>query len=708
MIENIRKILYFIIGVVVAYLLYKSYSYFNVSSRVQQIIPYNKNVKWDKIPDCHYDEKFKDAIVADFFYCSSANTPFVSNLKFDYLDLKVIKKTLMAGCRFLEFTVVPNDLSDHPTPMVSRTIKNDEIQSNINSLQFDDVCYTVKKYAFQSYEDNNNNLNENRYPLFIYLNIMSDNIDFFNDIGTIINNIWGNRLLDTEYHYENNDLAHVNICELFGKIVIITDNDTDRFMGSLYDNVINYNKIKRLHYNQLFTYNILEEAKAKGFDTPSYEQIIDNPNNISFKDLSIPPEDMGKLILETPDHLVEYTKNNLVIMYPNTEDDIEMTNHDFRMAITFGCQFISMNYQLNDEYLKEYVKIFEKKPLILKSKSIRLERTKIKKNIKYEKIIPKQTLNIISKPELMFRDIAIAIIPYIRSDVYAKYDPNTRKLVSRKMPKPTPDNEFNPYGFSESDIYIVKPSMANIKNAICFKSVNYPNRYLINSDGIIQLMSDDKTDRFRQKSSFYLVNAGEDNSVNYYQIVSATDTEYYIRIIDDEYRLDKYKGERAFGDEVKFKFEVTKINQYVSFRDYKGRYLRILDGGYLTCNINRIDTSAKFKLYKLLQNNYAILASNNKFLEYDNIGSVSATSPEMQTLSTKFQIKKYGSELYQIITYIDPKQKTIYPTDNGTIKMRYDGNILPDGTRTAKLGQPKYFTLRYSYGIDRVEKDINF
>lgn len=703
---KVRKVLYLVIGLVTAYILYKSYQYLNVNNRVPEIVKYDKDLKWDKMPNCDYDEQFNDSIVADFFYCSSSNTPFVSNLKFDYLDLEIIKKTLLAGVRYIEFTVIENDLTDNPTPVVSRKIEDGELQSTINNLMFDEVCYTVKKYAFQSYYNNKDKLSENRYPLFVYLNITSTNIDFLNNIANTIKNIWGNRLLDNKYSYMYNDLAHVKICELFGKIVIITDNDTDIYMGSQYDNLVNYNKLKRLHYSELFTYNILEEAKIKGYTIPSHEDIIDNPNELVFKKLDIPPEQLGKHVLETPDHLVEFTKQNLIVIYPNNPNDITMTNHDFRMAITFGCQFISMNYQVYDDNMKEYIKIFEKKPLILKSRGLRLTRDKLKKTIIPKELTNKIELNIISKPELMFNGIAIAILPYMESTSYAKHNPNTRKIVTGKLPKATPNDPFNVNGFSEEDLYMVKPSLSNIKNAICFKSVKYPNRYLVNSTGIIQLLPDDKSDIFYNNSSFYLIDAGNEDSTDYFQIVSAIETDHYLRVVEDDFRLDKYKGERTFGDEVKFGFKEAKISKYTSFQDYKGRYLRILDGGFLTCNIKMIDTSAKFKLYKLLHNNYSILASNNNFLEYDNINTVTATSSEMKPNVTKFQIIQHGTELNQIITYSDPNQKTIYPTEKGGITLMYDGNILSDKKQMGKLGYQKYFKIKYSYGIEQKEKQI--
>jgi hypothetical protein len=700
--ENVKKSIYIIFIIITLYILYQTYKYLNVSYRVTQIIPYNKDLKWVDTPDCMYDDKLTDAILSDFFISSSTNTPFVSNLKYDYLDLEIIKKTLLAGARFLEFTITESDLSDHPTPVVSKRIDANSITTTFNTLKFEEVCYTLKKYGFQSFYNKEGILSENRYPLFIHLDVQSTNPNFLEDIASTIKKMWGNRLLDRKYNHIYNDLAHINICQLFGKIVIMTHQNI--YQSTSFDSLINYSKLKRLHYNQLYTYNLIEESRKKGYKTPTDDEIIQNPKEIDLTNFGVPLNQIGKDIVTAPDHLTEYTKQNLVVIYPSTYDDIEMKNYDFSLAMSHGCNFIGMNYQVDDTYLDKYLQVFQEKPMILKNANLRIQRDKIKNTIPPVDIAKPSLTGLISRADLLFNELGCAILTFIQDGVFFKYNPVSNNLDLVNLPKPQPNNEFNKLGFDEIDLFILTESLSKTKDSFSFKSVKYPGKYLVNMNNIIKLLPIDKTENYKLNASFKLVSQGEEADIKYYRIVMANDHENYFRVIDDKLMVDKYNGEKTFNAETKFSFRNAKVSKYYSFKDYMGRYLRILNGGFLTANITQIDSSAKFKVYKLLNDHYGILASNNNFLEYNYVDTVSATAPELKDNATNFQIIKNGN-VYQITTYFEYNRKTIFPASDGSIKLMYDGNVI-NHVRKPELGRAKYFNMVQSYGIDRKEKQI--
>lgn len=701
-IQKARYVIIIIIMLFVCYLLYKAYQYSNVSERVKEMIPYEKDLKWVKAPNCEYDSKYHDTILADMFICSSSNTPFVANLKYDYLDLEVIKKTLMAGARYIEFTIVENDLSSHPTPVVSKEFKDDQMSTTFNYLELADVCYTVKKYGFQPYFDEDNQESDNVYPLFIYLNVQSKNIDFLNDVATTIKNIWGDRLLDKTYGHMFNDLAHVSLCKLFNKIVILTDKG-DQYQSSQLDVLINYSKLVRLHYNEIQSYNLIERARREGKTNLTREEIIEDPNKIDLTRLDISMNDMGKYIIESEDYLTEYTKQNLVVVYPNTKEDVEMKNHDYLLAFAHGCNFVSMNFQVYDEHFKNYIKIFEEGPLKLKSLNLRLPRKEIQE-IKPPEEVPSPLLaKIMSGVEYNFRGIGIAIIPFFQSGIYMKHSPTTRRMIISNMPPATPKDRYNKLGFNEEDIFSIEAGLSKIKNSVSYKSVRYPNRYLQIVGDVIQLLPNDNSKRFKENASFMMIDAGQEDEVFYYRIISAIDKEKYVRVMEDQLYLDKYNGEQNFDDETKFSFGVAKINKYRSFRANNGKYLRILDGGFLTANIPSIDTSTKFKVYKLDDEHYSILASNGNLLEYDGKDTVAATSGLPNGNFTKFRLIKEGN-LYKITTFFSSHMKTLHVTNKDAIKVSYDGNILGPGNTAPKLPATKFFALVETYGIEREAK----
>jgi hypothetical protein len=703
-IKKTRTVIIAIISITIFYLLYKAYQYSNIKFRTQELIPYDKDLNWETPPNCEYDSKLYDAILADMFICSSSNTPFISNLKYDYLDLEMIKKVLLAGARYIEFTVIENDLSDDPTPVIAKKIPNDAMTTTFNSLELADVCYTVIKFAFQSFYDDKNQLAENRYPLFVYFDIQSKNINLLNDVANTIKNIWRDRLLDDTYNHAFNDLAHVPLCKLFGKIVIMTDR-ADDYQSSQFDSLINYSKLMRIHYNEISSYNLIERARKEGKTNITREEIINDPNHIDLTKLDIDTNDMGKYIIESPDYLTEYTKENLVVVYPNTDNDLTMKNHDFSMAIAHGCNFVCMNFQVYDKYAKKYFETFQKSPLILKNLKLRMTRDKIKKIIPPMEVPSPLMDKIITGAQYTFKDMGIGFMPFYQDGIYSKYNHNTHRLIISDLPTPTPNNKYNKHNFEEASVFIIENGLADISKSISFKSVKFPNRYLQMVGNIIQLMPYDGTTKFKKNGSFMLVDAGKEDDLEYYRIISALDKEKFVRVVDDQLVLNKYKGEQTFDDETKFSFGITKIAKFRSFKSNSGKYLRILDGGFLISNISHIDTSTKFKIRSIDDEHYAIIASNGNLLEYNGNNAIAATATEPKGNYTKIRIVKEGN-LYKLTTFFSPHMKTLYIVNNGATKVSYDGNILGPGRTAPTLPSTKYFKLVETYGIEKEEQQI--
>lgn len=703
-IKKTRTVIIVIIAISIFYLLYKAYQYSNLDFRTQQIVPYNKDLNWEKAPNCEYDTKLHDAILADMFICSSSNTPFVSNLKYDYLDLEIIKKVLLAGARYIEFTIIENDLSDNPTPVVAKKIPNDAMSTTFNSLELADVCYTVSKFAFQSYYDDENQHTENRYPLFVYFDIQSKNTNLMDDVATTIINIWGNRLLDDTYSHAFNDLAHVPLCKLFDKIVIMTDR-ADDYQSSQFDSLINYSKLLRLHYNEISSYNLIERARREGKTNITREEIINNPNQIDLTRLDIDTNDMGKYIIESPDYLTDYTKENLVVVYPNADNDLTMKNHDFSLAVAHGCNFVCMNFQVYDKYMEKYIETFKKSPMILKNLKLRMAREKVKKIIPPMEVPSPLIDKIIYGAQYTFKDMGIGFMPFYEDGIYAKYNQHTQRLVVSDVPTPVPDDKYNKHNFEEASIFIVEKGLADIPKSVSFKSVKFPNRYLQLMGDVVQLLPYDGTKNFKNNGSFMIVEAGKEDDIDYYRVVSAMDKEKFMRVVDEQLVFDKYNGEQNFDEETKFRFGIAQISKYRSFKNTNSKYLRILDGGFLTNNIGHIDTSAKFKIQSVDDEHYAIIASNGKLLEYNGNDAIAATSDVPKGDFTKFRIVKEGA-LYKITTYFSSHMKTLHVVNNGAVKVSYDGNQLGPGNTAPTLPSTKYFRLIETYGIKKKEQRV--
>ena len=56
---------------------------------------------------------------------------------------------------------------------------------------------------------------------------------------------------------------------------------------------------------------------------------------------------------------------------PLQYSDVVSTNYDPSEAVYFGCQFITMNFQINDDNMKNYLKIFTNSSFRVKPASMR-------------------------------------------------------------------------------------------------------------------------------------------------------------------------------------------------------------------------------------------------------------------------------------------------------------------------------------------------
>lgn len=716
--------IYIFIIFIISVILYYTYQYLNVDTRVKHLIPYDKSLKWKQPPNCYYDEKFKEGIVADYFYCASANSLAVGNLKNDYLHLDVVKKNLLAGARFIEFTVMANDLSEFPTPVVAMGKKEGQWQSSLNNIPFEEVCYKVIKFAFQSYQDDKNVEAENIYPLFVYLDIQSDNLNLHKDVANIIRKIWGDRLTDRQYNHQYYDLAHVPICRIFGKIIIITD--LEDIADSDLNDISNYNKLTKIHYNEIRTYNVIQELKKQGKPVPSSDDIIKSPKGLDFQKIGIDQHQLGKIMLNVKDYLVEFTRQNLVLVYPNTKEETQLQNHDFWEAVSYGCQFVSFNFQIGDLHFDKYMETFYDSPIRLKNKSLRLARDKVQQAIKVDDDEDLFMEKVLSSFYSDFKNKAVAILPFGSSNekmVYQPYTFNLKKMRFRinlnTNPGKDTEDKINPNGFTEIDLYMIIKGLNRQPNTISFKSLKYPSRYLVASGKYVQLMATNHSRDFFDNASFYPLPDDsqmlEIETIPYYKFVPYGNREQFIRLVDGILEVDEYNGEPIFGDESRFGLSPVPIEEYYSFQDYKNRYIRIIDGGFMTSNATQISSEAKFKLTKREDDQYVIDASNKKLVKYDGNKRISAIGQDIDD-HTKFQVNKEGN-LFTITTYHHPKQKTWMSTQTGSLVLEYDKNLLKPAVQDSRgnivksavfapaLGRQKFFRVVRTYGIVKPEID---
>uniref|UniRef100_A0A6C0E6A5 phosphoinositide phospholipase C n=1 Tax=viral metagenome TaxID=1070528 RepID=A0A6C0E6A5_9ZZZZ len=277
--------------------------------------------------------------LADFYINSSCNTALSGYQMFDYVSTDMVKKTLQAGARYLEFQIFADSYGLDAVPIVSTGFEKGEWKLSLNTLTFEDVIKTLRKHAFRVY-DGTDGVPNYQDPLFIGLNLKTNNnYIIHNKIQAIINKYFLDYLLDPSYNYQAKNVALVPLAELMGKVIIFA---SDGFQGSNLDEIVNYSwdyaKMKRLHISELLLDN-------SGIDKTK--------NTIEISQIK------------------KFNFNNLSIVYPQKEGEFFTYNQDPKIAWDLGCQFVCMNYQSIDREMDKYISKFRINSFVLKPKHLR-------------------------------------------------------------------------------------------------------------------------------------------------------------------------------------------------------------------------------------------------------------------------------------------------------------------------------------------------
>ena len=72
------------------------------------------------------------------------------------------------------------------------------------------------------------------------------------------------------------------------------------------------------------------------------------------------------------DRIVIYNMIGLTLVEPTDSHETYTKNYNPYSAFKNGCQLISMNYQQNDEFMADYIKVFQKSSFVLKPSGLRL------------------------------------------------------------------------------------------------------------------------------------------------------------------------------------------------------------------------------------------------------------------------------------------------------------------------------------------------
>lgn len=463
----------------ICFIIYTIYALKNVtpSGQIKNIVKEYKPLDIQSYDQDQCNIKYKDKLLRDFYIASSANSFLVGNQKYDNVSLDMIKNCIIMGARYIEIEVICSTLDLNAKPIVTTGIEIGQWQTSLNNIDFEEVCQTIATYAFSP------EIKTYQLPFFLYIKLrINNNPVVLGKMGKVIKQYFPFKK-DKELEFGNLfpitiDPAKVPMCTLFNQIVIWSDpvdtTNFDKFQTDLVNNYIDItNKYtpKRLHYT---------EISDQGKDTS--------------EDARTPEQKRKKL-----DNLTEKNKELLTIVYPNKEEDTTSDTYDPEEPWSYGCQFVAINYQLNDDNRNTYFNKFMNDSFVLKPEPLRKSKDTLSTN-NLDMLILDESSNkdIILKRQWFFNK---------NNPVYFRPFNDSSKVLSienyKLVIKTKSDDDLN-----IDDAFLIKPYLANSDHPskISFESVRYPNYYLVIYEDGFEI-NDWRTRKFDSDSGTFITDS---------------------------------------------------------------------------------------------------------------------------------------------------------------------------------------------------------
>lgn len=391
-----------ILLIVLVLILYKyTFSTFN-KSKLEKI-NYHKDLKLEKLPPCSAIPEEYQHRLCDYYIASSYNTPNINKLQLDYVSADMVAKALTSGARFIQLPVCSYSVDQNSYPVICQSIQGKQQITSLNTLNPREVFSIIRDFAFK-YIDNMANTGDSsnvsyssiNYPLIIQLKLHTTNDTVLDILYEDISDILGRYLIKPDI-YRSYPIQLEKLCNLLNKIIIIS---TPGYESSKLNNIIVPTNIlfQQLDITKLAIPELTPDTIDKYYSSlsmasqrasykmadniaPYLKQILsgqaqntqsEEPNNTNSPaggtptqlNINVGPADLA-------DKLTIFNMIGLTLIEPDMAT-FRDKNINPIIPFTYGCQLVAMNYQMNDEYMALYIKIFQKSSFVLKPSGLRL------------------------------------------------------------------------------------------------------------------------------------------------------------------------------------------------------------------------------------------------------------------------------------------------------------------------------------------------
>jgi len=500
----------FIVLPVLIILLYLLYQY-NLGSRSRYVISkmdYKDKLENKPLLQCYQQDVKYQFKLCDYYISSSFMTPCVGNQHYDYISTDMIIEVLQSGARYIQIPICENDITQKALPVVATAEYGQQLITSLNVLDIASVFKAIRGNAFKL---NNTKVN---YPLIIHL-ILNTKKQFTLDVvADNIQEIFGDVLVE-QSKYKTHSVFLEKLCNLLDKIIIIA---TPEYLGTKMENFITpTTKLFNIyHFGELAQLNLPSDTifensynkklsmkeQARSYKLfkekyPSLEYVKENSDSI------------GETILndkEILNNLTSFNKIGVSIVKPHKTEDVDTKNYDTTEALFMGCQFITMNFQINDAYMKNYLEIFKESSFRLKPSSMRFTEEEIPQRDYlsiYEKLLEKNE-NILNNYYYKYNNKIISFESYNNQTTYLTQIENYLKF------RLGTDQEKDKFGIRSYNIginqcFIIRKSTIGGSEDISFylESAAQPGLYITLNNNIFHMERLSKNKKGLVNQAFY-------------------------------------------------------------------------------------------------------------------------------------------------------------------------------------------------------------
>ena len=500
----------FIVLPVLIILLYLLYQY-NLGSRSRYVISkmdYKDKLENKPLLQCYQQDIKYQFKLCDYYISSSFMTPCIGNQHYDYISTDMIIEVLQSGARYIQIPICENDITEKSLPVVATAEYGQQLITSLNVLDIASVFKAIRGNAFKL---NNTKVN---YPLIIHLILNTKKKFTLDVVADNIQEIFGDVLVEKS-KYTTHSVFLEKLCNLLGKIIIIA---TPEYLGTKMENFITpTTKLFNIyHFGELAQLNLPSDTifensynkklsmkeQARSYKLfkekyPSLEYVKENSDSI------------GETILndkEILNNLTSFNKIGVSIVKPHKTEDVETKNYDTTEALFMGCQFITMNFQINDAYMKNYLEIFKESSFRLKPSSMRFTEEEIPQRDYlsiYEKLLEKND-NILNNYYYKYNNKPISFESYNNQTTYLTQIENYLKF------RLGTDQEKDKFGVRSYNIginqcFIIRKSTIGGSEDISFylESAAQPGLYITLNNNIFHMERLSKNKKGLVNQAFY-------------------------------------------------------------------------------------------------------------------------------------------------------------------------------------------------------------